>query len=1286
MLSSSPAVLSSDSRKLQGRLVSWLIFLYLFGAAVLLIISLLPLVEAYLPFTANFSRSLQTLKPLHPFQINTKSLEPVLIAVGIPFLVGLVYLGCGYSIFSVWRSEPVGRAFCVFAASAGIVFASHYELLRSQSLALLWCFGLGLTSGSLIHLALLFPRHTRQIERYSTLGWMGYGFAVLLGLSSWLALYHAGSSSGSAIVWMLLWVFLAVSIVIFVASSFFRLLRPSSPVVREQARLVLWGALFSLLPGMIGVALKVFLPHLSFSSYLLLPLAIFPIIFVYAGIRYRLLSSDDFLSRIILYSLMAGLAMLGYALLVSGASMLAGQTLNPTNPLLVGLMVFVIALGFHPVREYLQGTIDRFFFKGQLAFRELQQAYGRELTVSMDLVEIVAVLNKYVDLAVSPEHLHLFVFDPLSGQYGATPGSDGRLTSEIRFPGNSALVQMLSRQREALFLVKESGVSEMLHAEQARLRLLSSSLFIPLPGRNGLIGWAALGDRKSGEPYTSRDLRLLETLCDQAALAVERAQVVADLERRVRELNVLARVAQGVSFTVAFDDVLELLSAQANQILPARDFRVTLLDEESAFLSHVFYLEDDERLNEYEYRQIPVGQGLEREVLSSQRWLVTDDYEVECRQRGVFPNYRGIFAWMGVPLNAGSETIGVVSIASRDPSITYTDEQRELLQAIADQASGAIVKARSLEQAEKRARQLAMLNEVALSLTSTLEIGPLLNQILTSATEILNCEAGSLFLVDPQTDELVFEVVIGPVAADLTGKRLPPGTGLVGEAAHTGQAIIANDAKRRMEWFEQTDEQTGFNTQDLLVVPMRVHDRVIGVIEVINKTNGAPFTNADQELLTAYASQATIAIENARLYTMTDQALAARVEELSVMQRIDRELNASLDIERAMRITLDWAMRQSRMEAGLVGVVEGDEIRVMALQGYTDELSSYQSAADGKLPAIPTDLFALKEVIETGKPHYLEFAPGGGTDQSFLMKDALVQIVVPIRRETGTIGLLFLESKSRKSSPEELTGFLDRLSDHAAIAISNAQFYEEVRLANLAKSQFVSFVAHELKNPMASIKGYTELVAGGMAGPVNEMQSSFLATVRSNVDRMNTIVSDLNDLTKIQVGNMRLDYRSVQISEVLDEVIRSLTRQIEEKSQTLSIELAENLPSVWADPARLAQIITNLMSNAQKYTPENGQIVVGAERHKSSEGEQSDVEWVHLWVKDSGIGIAEEDQKKIFQQYFRTDHAKEMAAGTGLGLAITRSLVEMQGGRIWFESRANEGTTFHFTVPVAEAQ
>jgi signal transduction histidine kinase len=184
---------------------------------------------------------------------------------------------------------------------------------------------------------------------------------------------------------------------------------------------------------------------------------------------------------------------------------------------------------------------------------------------------------------------------------------------------------------------------------------------------------------------------------------------------------------------------------------------------------------------------------------------------------------------------------------------------------------------------------------------------------------------------------------------------------------------------------------------------------------------------------------------------------------------------------------------------------------------------------------------------------------------------------------------------------------------------------------------------------------------------------------------MNTIVSDLNDLTKIQVGSLRLEYKPVQVGETLSEVVRSLRRQIEEKSLQLETVLPDDLPAVWADPLRLGQILTNLVSNAQKYTLQGGRVLIGGERCSEQPGQPAALQIIHIWVQDDGIGIAAEDQSKIFQQYFRTDISKETAPGTGLGLSITKSLIEMQGGQIWFESEMGRGTTFHITLPVAEA-
>jgi len=665
---------------------------------------------------------------------------------------------------------------------------------------------------------------------------------------------------------------------------------------------------------------------------------------------------------------------------------------------------------------------------------------------------------------------------------------------------------------------------------------------------------------------------------------------------------------------------------------------------------------------------------LGQEIIRKGRPIITQDYKRECQARNITPAVQGINAWMGVPLNSGAETMGALSVGSRDATITYTRAQLDLLQAVADQTVGAIVKARLLEETQKRAHQLATLNEITRQLTSTLEQEPLLKNILENAVSILNCEAGTLFLMDEQSDDLVFRVTVGPVASNLLGQRLPAGTGVVGRAVQSRAPVIENDAQRSMSTrFDDTDKQTGFTSRSLLAVPMQIKDRVLGVIEVINRRDGLPFVADDQNILTAFAGQAAVAIENARLLELTDQELEKRVEELQVMGRIVRELNASLDVDRAMRITLEWAMRQSDADAGLIGMLEENSIRLMAQQGYED---IFTNQSDGHLSL---ELPTIKNAITSGQPNQVSLI---NENQQGILPSAHTQIIIPIRREAQVIGLLLLESTS--DSQEDL-GFLNRLSDNAAIAISNAQLYDEVQRANLAKSEFVSFVAHELKNPMTSIKGYTELLSAGSVGQVNEMQANFLSTIRSNVERMSALVSDLNDNAKIEAGRLRLDYKPVDIPGVVDEAVRSTKRQVDDKKQFIELNLNSQLPHVWADHIRVGQVLTNLVSNAHKYTPEGGRILVGAEATENQWDPEGAKQVVHLWVKDNGIGISMEDQTKIFQKFFRSDDSKAREApGTGLGLNITKSLVEMQGGRIWFESEFRHGTTFHFTIPVAE--
>ena len=254
--------------------------------------------------------------------------------------------------------------------------------------------------------------------------------------------------------------------------------------------------------------------------------------------------------------------------------------------------------------------------------------------------------------------------------------------------------------------------------------------------------------------------------------------------------------------------------------------------------------------------------------------------------------------------------------------------------------------------------------------------------------------------------------------------------------------------------------------------------------------------------------------------------------------------------------------------------------------------------------------------------------------------------------------------------------FVLRLADHAAIAIENARLFGEVRRANDAKTEFVSFVSHELKQPMTSMRGYTDLLAKGAAGDLTDMQHSFLETIRSNVDRMNLLVTSLLDVSRIESGRIRINLQDVSVEQALEEALRTIRGQIEDKQQPLVVEVVPSLPLVRADRERLMQILTNLVSNAHKYTPEGGQITVRAQGQNG---------FVVCSVSDTGVGMSSKDQDRLFTKYFRSeDPSVRSKPGTGLGLVITKSLVELQGGEIWVESELNEGSTFAFTIPIAQ--
>ena len=556
--------------------------------------------------------------------------------------------------------------------------------------------------------------------------------------------------------------------------------------------------------------------------------------------------------------------------------------------------------------------------------------------------------------------------------------------------------------------------------------------------------------------------------------------------------------------------------------------------------------------------------------------------------------------------------------------------------------------------------RLAAIYEVSSRLGTTLDLSKLLKLVISSITELTGAERALMMLFNEETGKLE---TIGTPIVDTEGSA-EISQSVIERAISTGEPILTSNAQEDHR-FADFQSVIGYQLRSIMCAPFRARGRIIGAAYVDNRFMNNVFSQEDLDLLVTFVNQAAVAIENARLFTQTDQALQRRVEELSVFQKIDRQLNRSLDLRRILDLALNWAVTLTGAENGAIGLC-GDsadtgsryDLNILARQG---------NQADTDY-TIRTNHPILAQVLEGGRI-------GRSRHASAIEGKSITQLAVPISDKGSVIGIILLDSPHEKAFGNEDIAFVGRLADRASVAIQNASLYEEIRRAKKAQSDFVAVVTHELRSPMMTIMGYTDLVRAESFGTLNDEQKEMLDIVLFNTKRMELLTQDLADLNRIEMGQMKFHLANFDIKPAIREVRQSLRERYQSRGQSLTLLIDDELPPVQADRARTVQILTNLVTNAIKYTPDSGRIGVRA---------RTESNMVAIDVIDNGIGISEEDQKRLFAQFFRVDSdAVRDQKGWGLGLSIVKQLVEAQGGTIRFRSEISKGSVFTFTLPIA---
>lgn len=745
-------------------------------------------------------------------------------------------------------------------------------------------------------------------------------------------------------------------------------------------------------------------------------------------------------------------------------------------------------------------------------------------------------------------------------------------------------------------------------------------------------------------------------------LTMSLAQATEESDRAALQLSALNEVSRQLSTSLDVDHLLDVVYEKLDALLGVEHISIWLRDEAGRL--RAAQCQDNTTL---------VGMTLD---WCDERDLVWRAYTTGEQVYDALPTPGSQGAWHQphhgvsvIPLMVQDQTTGVIVLQDEEPEQQLARPQQNLARAIANQAAIALENARLYEQIQRfnseleqlvAARtgelqaerdRLTTLHDIALEVSSTLDLDSLLHNSLQALARITNAKHGSIMLTEPDTGHLVSRAVLGE-QVDVGYTRFPPGTGIAGWVAQQKRPALVPDVSLDERWITLPSGAASRSRQGAMIaVPLIAQNEMVGVLTLSHPQTHA-FNQDHLRLLAASAGEIAVGIHNANLY---HDIVGEMEHNAELVRRLRRESGQNVAILQSLSdgvlvCDLDGAVLSVNPAAERIVQSDTQTLLIENMHNLIDTLAEHRAH---ELP--------LTSLLK----HPLDAKQQPRIFQS--------TFEIGSRTVSATLGPVLTEN-------QELIGALVLLHD----------ITREVE-ADRLKTEFIGTMSHELRTPMTSIKGFTQLLAMGSLGEVNEVQKESINTIAFNAERMISIINDVLDITKIEARKLDIHLHPLPLGDSVISVVSELQNVVQGRGHTVTINMPPDLPLVIADAKRLQQILYNLIHNAIKYTTRNGRVDVSAHevvveqlpnhaRERLAPGKR----YVRVDVHDTGVGISPEDQTRIFERFYRTNNPLRIeAGGTGLGLSLVRPLIELLGGRIWLVSAIDQGTTFSFVLPAA---